>query len=131
MTGASPSAERVQSIAAATELLRRLAHPSRLMILARLLKSAATVAELESELGLKQPGLSQQLAELRNAGIVEAQRDAKSVTYTLADADAAKLVEAVMRQFSTKGAQAVQKPARKSNLLVGAAVFARVTETLQ
>lgn len=130
MRGASLDAEQLQDIGAATDLLRRLAHPSRLMILARLSKGAATVAELERELGLKQPGLSQQLAELRNAGIVEARRDAKSVTYTLADADAARLVGAVMRQFGAQTSPPGQRPARNIDPLLGAAVFARVAETL-
>ncbi len=67
----------------AAEFLKALANPNRLMILARLLRADASVGELESELGIRQPTLSQQLAGLREAGLVEARRDAKQVFYRL------------------------------------------------
>jgi DNA-binding transcriptional ArsR family regulator len=70
---------------AAAELFRALAHPMRVRILCRLLDGEVSVAGLESELGLKQPSLSQQLGQLRDAGIVATRRAAKSVYYSLSD----------------------------------------------
>jgi DNA-binding transcriptional ArsR family regulator len=70
---------------AAAELFRALAHPMRVRILCRLLDGEISVAGLENELGLRQPSLSQQLGQLRDAGIVTTRRAAKSVYYSLAD----------------------------------------------
>lgn len=69
----------------AAELLRALAHPMRLRILCRLLDGEVSVAGFESELGLKQPNLSQQLGQLREAALVTTRRAAKSIFYSLAD----------------------------------------------
>ncbi|MDN3564872.1 metalloregulator ArsR/SmtB family transcription factor, partial [Paeniroseomonas aquatica] len=52
---------------AVAEFLRALAHPMRLSILCRLLEGECAVSGFETELGLKQPNLSQQLAMLREA----------------------------------------------------------------
>ncbi len=67
------------------EFLRALAHPMRLTILCRLLEGEVSVAGFENELGLRQPSLSQQLGQLREAGLVVARREAKSMFYSLAD----------------------------------------------
>ena len=80
---------------AAAELFRALAHPMRVRILCRLLDGEVSVAGLESELGLRQPSLSQQLGQLRDAGIVTTRRAAKSVYYSLADQRARILIEAL------------------------------------
>jgi DNA-binding transcriptional ArsR family regulator len=70
---------------AAADLVKSLAHPMRLQILYRLLDGELSVGGFESELGLKQPSLSQQLALLRDARLVETRREAKSVFYRLTD----------------------------------------------
>lgn len=70
---------------AAADLLRAMAHPMRLTILCRLVDGELSVGGFESELGLKQPSLSQQLGQLREAGLVVTRREAKSVVYCLAD----------------------------------------------
>jgi DNA-binding transcriptional ArsR family regulator len=44
-----------------------------------------SVRELEDLLGIRQPGLSQQLAELREAGLIAGRKEGKQVFYTLAD----------------------------------------------
>lgn len=69
----------------ASQLLKSLAHPGRLMILCRLAESGATVSEIEDKLGLPQAVVSKQLARLREEGLVEASRDGRAVAYTLAD----------------------------------------------
>lgn len=87
----------------AADLLRALAHPMRLRILCRLLDGELAVAGFESELGLKQPNLSQQLASLREAGLVTTRREAKSIVYRLADERVGRLLEA-LRLAMTGGA---------------------------
>lgn len=80
---------------AAAELFRTLAHPMRLTILCRLLDGELSVSGFESELGLKQPSLSQQLGILREANLVTTRREAKSMFYSLADGQMRALVDAL------------------------------------
>lgn len=82
-----------------SELLRALANPNRLMIVCTLVKGEHSVAQLDTDLGIRQPTLSQQLGALRAAGIVQTRRDAKHVFYRLTDAKAAQLIEALYRIF--------------------------------
>ncbi len=69
------------------EVLRTLAHPRRLEILHRLAASPAPVKRVARDLGRSQPNVSQHLAVLRNAGLVEADRHGREVTYRLTDPD--------------------------------------------
>jgi len=63
--------ERAPEVA---ELLRGIATPTRLLLLYRIAQGEPSVAELEHDLGLRQPGLSQQLAELRRNGLIAPRR---------------------------------------------------------
>jgi DNA-binding transcriptional ArsR family regulator len=85
---------------AAADLLRALAHPMRLQILCRLLEGEVSVSGFESELGLKQPNLSQQLAQLREAYLVTTRREAKSVYYRLADPRVQNILDALRQALS-------------------------------
>lgn len=69
------------------EVLRTLASPRRLEILHRLAEGPREVGRLAEEIGASQPNVSQHLAVLRSAGIVEAERDGREVRYRLADPD--------------------------------------------
>jgi len=69
------------------EVLKTLAHPRRLAILHRLAQGPCEVGRLAEDLDLTQPSVSQHLAVLRAAGIVEADRDGREVRYRLADGD--------------------------------------------
>lgn len=69
------------------EVLRTLASPRRLDILHRLVEGPCTVGRLAEELGVSQPNISQHLAVLRSAGIVDAERDGREVRYRLSDPD--------------------------------------------
>lgn len=74
-----------QNLESVAVVLRALSNSSRLRITLALLHAELSVATLEESLEIKQPNLSQQLAELRKAGILEARRSAKSVFYSIAD----------------------------------------------
>ncbi len=69
------------------EVLKTLAHPRRLAILHRLAQGPCEVGRLAEDLDLTQPNVSQHLAVLRAAGIVEADRDGREVRYRLTDGD--------------------------------------------
>ncbi|MDP3143528.1 MAG: metalloregulator ArsR/SmtB family transcription factor, partial [Candidatus Omnitrophota bacterium] len=62
----------------AAELLRQLANANRLMILCHIAQEERSVGQLEQDLGIKQPSLSQQLAELRQFGLVKTRRESRS-----------------------------------------------------
>jgi ArsR family transcriptional regulator len=95
---------------AAAEFLRALAHPMRLRILCRLLDGECAVSGFDAELGLKQPNLSQQLAALREAGLVTTRREAKSIFYSLADARVGVLLAALRDAMTDAPAAPVVAP---------------------
>ena len=59
---------------AACRLLKTLSNPDRLLLLCRLSQGEACVGELESELGIVQPTLSQQLGVLRDEALAIARK---------------------------------------------------------
>ena len=67
------------------ELLRTIATPTRLLLLCQIAQGEPSVADLERDLGLRQPGLSQQLAELRRFDLVKTRRESRSIHYSIAD----------------------------------------------
>ena len=69
------------------EVLKTLASPRRLEIIHRLAEGPCEVGRLAEELGISQPNVSQHLAVMRAAGIVEAERDGREVRYRLTDED--------------------------------------------
>jgi len=68
-------------------------------IVCALVDGERSVGELETRLSIRQPSLSQQLAELREAGIVEGRREVKQVFYRLADPRTAALIATLHRLF--------------------------------
>lgn len=91
----SAQAERVELTAATAgvpeelyvmqaHLLRIAASPHRLQIIEALAGDAGNVARLVERLGLSQPAVSQHLAVLKNAGLVESTRAGREVRYQLA-----------------------------------------------
>jgi DNA-binding transcriptional ArsR family regulator len=69
------------------EVLKTLASPRRIEILHALARGPMEVGRLADALGAAQPNVSQHLAVLRGAGLVEAERDGREVRYRLADPD--------------------------------------------
>jgi DNA-binding transcriptional ArsR family regulator len=82
------------------QFFRALAHPTRIRILEILTRGGRTVQELQEALTLDQPVVSQQLAVLRNQGIVSAQKEGPSVRYTLRDALVGELLDVARRIFN-------------------------------
>ena len=69
------------------DVMRTLANPRRLEILHRLAIGPCEVGRLADDLGISQPNVSQHLAVLRSAGMVDADRTGREVRYRIADPD--------------------------------------------
>lgn len=81
------------------DMLRTLANRNRLMIVCKLVDGEYSVGQLEEELGISQPTLSQQLTSLRAAGIVVTRRESRQIFYRLTEEKAARLVGALHAIF--------------------------------
>lgn len=69
------------------DVLKILSNARRLEILHRLAEGPLEVSRLADEMGISQPNVSQHLAIMRGAGLVEWERDGREVHYRLADPD--------------------------------------------
>ena len=125
------SRERAVEIA---ERLRVYAHPLRIVILSRLLRGECSVGEIEETTNIGQPTLSQQLAELRRAHLVETRRESKQIHYRLADEATMICVRSLEAAFG-EGREILREaaspdPAARVNTPLagapGAAAFARI-----
>ena len=67
----------------ACALLKALANEDRLMLLCQIAPGRQNVGELEEATGIRQPTLSQQLAVLRQEGLVDTEKEGKFVYYRL------------------------------------------------
>lgn len=79
---------------------KALAHPTRIRILEILVRGSRTVYELQEALALDQPSVSQQLAVLRNHGIVSAEKEGLAVRYALRDPLVGELLEIARTIFN-------------------------------
>ncbi|TAL11734.1 MAG: ArsR family transcriptional regulator [Chloroflexota bacterium] len=79
------------------EILKVLASPRRLEILHQLAAGSMEVGRLATGINASQPNVSQHLAVMRAAGLVEAERDGREVRYRLADPDVIRACD-LMRQ---------------------------------
>jgi DNA-binding transcriptional ArsR family regulator len=82
------------------QFFRALAHPVRIKILEILVRGDRTVQQLQDALGLMQPVVSQQLAVLRNHGIVATEKHGVTVRYALRDPAVGELLDVARRIFS-------------------------------
>ncbi|HQT59576.1 MULTISPECIES: metalloregulator ArsR/SmtB family transcription factor [unclassified Acidiphilium] len=93
----------MQNATTAAQFLRCIANPHRLMVLCHLTHGEASVGQLERELGIRQAHLSQQLARLRQDGLVTTRRDSRTIYYALGSDAARDLVGLIYRLFCTAG----------------------------
>ena len=95
-----PIAGELQAFKA--RFFRALAHPTRIRLLEILVRGGRTVQELQDALTLDQPIVSQQLAVLRNQGIVSAQKQGLAVRYTVRDPLTGELLDVARRVFNNQ-----------------------------
>jgi len=74
--------------------LRVLGQPMRVRLLVRLQRGPATVRELTDSVAAVQQNVSQHLAVMHNAGMLERRKVGKRVFYALASADSIAIIEA-------------------------------------
>ncbi len=87
---AQPSAEL---IVRSSELLKAIADPTRLKLLAALRETELCVCDLAVVVGISESGVSHSLKILRNAGLVSFRRDGRTIYYHLADAHVVSVLE--------------------------------------
>ena len=83
----------------ATGVLRVLAHEDRLLLLCQLSQGELCVSDLEAQLDIRQPSLSQQLGVLRREGLVDTRRDGKHIYYRIADARVLTLLQTLYELY--------------------------------
>lgn len=69
----------------AAEFMRQFSNANRLLLLCHIAAQERSVSDIQEGLGMKQPALSQQLAELRQAGLVKTRRESRTIYYSIAD----------------------------------------------
>jgi ArsR family transcriptional regulator len=83
-------------------LLKALANPDRLLLLCQLTQGEQPVGALEAALDIRQPTLSQQLAVLRQEGLVETRREGKQIFYSVASPEALAVLQLLYRLYCPK-----------------------------
>lgn len=91
-----------QGAAQAVAALKLLANEDRLLLLCQLSQGELCVSELEAQLGIRQPTLSQQLGVLRAEGVVNTRRQGKNIYYSVADPAMLEIVAVLHRLYCPK-----------------------------
>ncbi len=87
----------------AVGVLKMLANEDRLLLLCQMSQGELCVADLEQQLGIRQPTLSQQLGVLRGEKLVNTRRDGKNIYYSLADPAALEILALLYRLYCPEG----------------------------
>ena len=95
--------EMAEHAADAAGLMKALGNESRLMILCMLADRERSVGELNETIPLSQSALSQQLARLRQQGIVSTRRESQTIFYSLAEGPAEKVIHLLHETYCGTG----------------------------
>lgn len=112
----APHAESLQALrdaaGQACTLMKVLGNADRLLLLCELAQGERSVSELQEVLGIVQPTLSQQLAVLREEGLVDTRREGKSIHYRLVSEPAVAVMQVLYEQFCApaRGSRRVSRP---------------------
>ncbi len=79
--------------------LALVANAKRLLILCELANGERSVGSLQASVGLSQSALSQHLAKLREAGMVDTRRESQTIYYRISDPDLEVLMGALYEAF--------------------------------
>ncbi len=86
-------------------LFKALAHPGRIAILDVLRNGEQCVCHIEAHLGFRQAYISQQLAVLREAGLIQDQRDGWNIYYRVIRPEVYALVDVARTMVGIQFAQ--------------------------
>ena len=89
----------------AAELLKVLSNPQRLRLLCALVPGPQSVGALEAHLGASQSYVSGQLAKMRQDGLIRAEREGRTIRYSLCDARITPILSALYEVFCPLPAQ--------------------------
>jgi len=87
-----PASQMKEHAADAAGLMKALGNESRLMILCMLTEGEQSVSDLNETIPLSQSALSQQLARLRQQGLVKTRRESQTIFYSLANGPADRVI---------------------------------------
>lgn len=85
----------------AADVLKALAHQTRLLVLCHIAEGAVSVQELTERLQTSQSNVSQHLARLRAMGILVAEKSGNQVFYRVKDPATLEFVVQLQRTFCT------------------------------
>ena len=99
------------AVAAETKIFQALADPSRRAIFESLTRGEVTVKDLTARFDISQPAVSQHLATLKDAGLVNGRREGRLVYYRVEPRGIKPLVDwiAHYRAFWTEKVDRLQK----------------------
>ncbi len=86
--------------------------PSRLILLCHIADKERSVGEIQEALDFNQPALSLQLAELRQAGVVQDRRASRQIYYSIADDRVLAVMKMLMQVFCAADADAAASEAK-------------------
>lgn len=88
------NSERYEILA---QKLKTIAHPHRLFIVKGLMEYECNVSYIQQCLGLPQSTVSQHLAKLKSAGIIEGRRNGLEVCYKVVDDDVKNIINILFK----------------------------------
>ena len=94
--------ERASEVAS---LLKHMANPQRLVLLCRLREGEASVSELIGLCDLSQSSISQHLARMREAGLVQTRRENTTIHYRLTDPNTLAVIGFLCDHFGGEAAK--------------------------
>ncbi len=100
----------------ASDLLKALANPHRLLIICQLIDRECSVGELAAFLGIRDSTVSQHLALLRKDGLVSARRDGQTIWYAISSGPAREVLSALYRIYC--GPKKQEEGKRRENRIV-------------
>ncbi len=78
--------------------IKALAHPHRLCIVKGLIENKCNVTKIQDCLGLPQSTVSQHLAKLRAAGIIDGERHGLEIKYYVVDPDVVRIMSVLFNK---------------------------------
>lgn len=91
-----------QQVDEASQLLKLISHPHRLMILCALLEKPYNVSNLTDLVGISQTAMSNHLAKLRSERLVEFTREHRTLTYRLSNPKVEVIIQALQEIYCPK-----------------------------
>jgi len=87
----------IKELTKKADILKAIAHPVRLCIVKNLIRvNSCNVSTMQSCLDMPQSTVSQHLAKLKSAGIIEGERNGIEIIYKVVNDDVKRVIEAII-----------------------------------